>query len=72
MCFLCVAAGEPTFVPAPNATSEDDGVVVTLVMGADGRSFVLCLDGKTFTELGRAVLPYAVPYRFHGAFVPSQ
>lgn len=63
--------GEPTFIPAPNATSEDEGVVVTLVMGATGKSFMLCLDGQTFQEVARAELPYALPYRFHGTFLPS-
>mmetsp|Transcript_40285 Transcript_40285/g.89470 ORF Transcript_40285/g.89470 Transcript_40285/m.89470 type:complete len:546 (-) Transcript_40285:771-2408(-) len=61
--------GEPAFVPAPSARSEDDGVVLSIVMGAEGRSFLLALDGITFKELGRAQLPFAVPYRFHGTFL---
>lgn len=63
--------GEPCFIPSPSATSEDDGVVLSLVMSPKGTSFALVLDGKTMKEVGRAQLPYAAPYRFHGAFVPS-
>ena len=38
-------------------------------MAAEGTSFLLALDATSMKELGRARLPYAVPYRFHGAFV---
>ncbi len=64
-------SGEPCFIPSPFATSEDDGVVLSLVMSSNGTSFALVLDGKTMKEVGRAQMPYAAPYRFHGAFVPS-
>ena len=63
---------EPLMVPSPDAKSEDDGVVLSIVMGADGKSFLLCLDAKTFKELGRAHLPYGIPYGFHASFVPAQ
>jgi len=43
---------------------------MTNVMGADGRSFVLFLDGRTFEEVARAQLHVGLPYRFHGTFVP--
>jgi carlactone synthase/all-trans-10'-apo-beta-carotenal 13,14-cleaving dioxygenase len=65
------APGEPSFVPAPGGGAEDEGVVLDLVMGADGRSFLLVLDAASFTELGRAQLPVGLPYRFHGTFVPA-
>lgn len=63
---------EPLMVPSPDGKSEDDGVVLSVVMGADGKSFLLCLDAKTFEELGRAHLPYGIPYGFHASFVPAQ
>lgn len=63
---------EPLMVPAPNAKSEDDGVVLCIVMGADGKSFLLCLDAGSFEELGRAHLPYGIPYGFHASFIPAR
>ena len=62
---------EPLMVPAPNAKSEDDGVVLSIVMGADGKSFLLVLDAESFQELGRARLPYGIPYGFHASFIPA-
>ena len=62
---------EPLMVPHPDAKSEDDGVVMTIVMGADGKSFLLCLDAQSFEELGRAHLPYGIPFGFHASFVPA-
>lgn len=59
-------------VPAPNAKSADDGVVLSIVMGADGKSFLLCLDAKSFEEVGRAHSPYGIPYGFHASFIPAQ
>eukprot|EP00955_Chlamydomonas_euryale_P067262 359802-Chlamydomonas_euryale.AAC.3 len=61
---------EPVFVPRPGGQDEDDGAVLSVVMGADGRSFLLVLDGRTFAELARAHVPYAVPNRFHTSFAP--
>lgn len=58
-------------VPSPDSNSEDDGVVLSIVMGADGKSFLLCLNAKTFEELGRAHLPYGIPFGFHASFVPA-
>ena len=61
--------GEPIFLPSPGSTSEDDGVVLTIVMMASGLSALVALDAATMQEKGRAALPYAVPYRFHGTFI---
>ncbi|WP_330630602.1 carotenoid oxygenase family protein [Halocatena halophila] len=61
--------GEPTVVPAPTPASEDDGVVLSLVLdGTDERSFVLVLDGETFTELARVPLDHPIPYPRHGQY----
>ena len=62
---------EPLMIPHPNSKKEDDGVVLSIVMGADGKSFLLCLDAGSFEELGRAQLPYGIPYGFHASFVPA-
>ncbi|GLI62522.1 hypothetical protein VaNZ11_005179 [Volvox africanus] len=60
---------EPIFVPRPGAASEDDGVLLATVALADGRSALVVLDGATLWEHARVAIPFAVPYRFHGAFV---
>uniref|UniRef100_A0A673C1K5 Beta-carotene oxygenase 2b n=1 Tax=Sphaeramia orbicularis TaxID=375764 RepID=A0A673C1K5_9TELE len=64
---------EPVFVPAPNATEEDDGVVMSVVItpNKDKSTFLLVLNAKTFEELGRAEVPVNIPYGFHGAFNPT-
>ncbi|KAH9807833.1 Retinoid isomerohydrolase [Teratosphaeria destructans] len=62
--------GEPIFVPRPNATEEDAGVVLTVVLNGDtGSSYLLCLDARTMKEMGRAELGHAVGLGFHGVHV---
>ncbi|KAJ9520353.1 hypothetical protein QJQ45_030310 [Haematococcus lacustris] len=81
-------AGEPHFLARPGSTAEDDGVVISIVMGPEagyvltwlspactlalhaGRSFLVVLDATSWQEVARAQLPFAVPYRFHGTFLP--
>ncbi|KAG0068237.1 hypothetical protein BGZ89_005043, partial [Linnemannia elongata] len=65
---------EPVFVPTPNATDEDDGVLLSIVL--DGRrrtGFLLVLDAKTLTEIARADMPEGkvAPHNFHGMFIPN-
>jgi beta,beta-carotene 9',10'-dioxygenase len=61
--------GEPVHVPAPEATDEDDGVLLSVVLDRDaGRSFLLVLDAATLDEVARARLPHHVPFGFHGHF----
>lgn len=61
--------GEPIFIPAPTGDTEDDGVVVTVVLDVEaGRSRLLVLDGQSFTERARVTLPHAVPFDFHGRY----
>jgi beta,beta-carotene 9',10'-dioxygenase len=60
---------EPVFVASPNAKSEDEGVILSVVLdGARGTSFLLALDAASFTEIARAEVPNAVPFGFHGQF----
>lgn len=62
-------AGEPVFVPTPDGTAEDDGVVLSVVLdAATERSFLLVLDAADFEELARASVPHHVPLGFHGNF----
>jgi carotenoid cleavage dioxygenase-like enzyme len=60
--------GEPVFVAAPDAAGEDDGVLLSVVLGADGTSFLLVLDAGSMTELARALVPHHIPFGFHGMY----
>jgi carotenoid cleavage dioxygenase-like enzyme len=61
--------GEPVFVPAPGAAAEDEGVVLAGVLDMrKGTSFLLVLDGGSFTELARAEVPHHIPSDLHGQF----
>ncbi|XP_063063493.1 beta-carotene oxygenase 2b [Engraulis encrasicolus] len=61
---------EPVFVPSPDATEEDDGVLLSVVItpNEDKGTFLLALNAKTFEEIGRAEVPINIPYGFHGTF----
>jgi carotenoid cleavage dioxygenase-like enzyme len=57
------------FVPAPERTAEDDGVVLSVVLdAARENSFLLVLDARTFAEKARAEIPHAVLFGYHGAY----
>jgi beta,beta-carotene 9',10'-dioxygenase len=62
--------GEPVFVAAPDARSEDAGILLSVVFDSrSGRSFLLVLNAADLGELARAEAPHAIPYGFHGQFV---
>jgi torulene dioxygenase len=64
--------GEPIFVADPQGTSEDDGVLLSVVLdGNSSKSYLLCLDAKDLTELGRAKVDGAIAFGFHGQHVPT-
>ncbi|XP_070538189.1 carotenoid-cleaving dioxygenase, mitochondrial-like [Ptychodera flava] len=64
---------EPVFIGSPSATGEDDGVVLSAVLTSDRAkpNFLVVLNGKDFTELGRAEIEAQIPYGIHGLFVPN-
>ena len=64
-----ILPSEPIFVERPDAKSEDDGVVLTQVLGDKYDSLVI-FDAKTLEEIGRAEFPENVKssYTFHGFF----
>ncbi|TPX10319.1 uncharacterized protein E0L32_008724 [Thyridium curvatum] len=65
--------GEAIFVARPGAADadEDDGVLLSVVLdGAEGTSYLLCLDARTMEEMGRAEVGFAVGQGFHGAHHP--
>lgn len=62
--------GEPIFVPAPSMASEDDGVILSVVLDTRrGTSFLLILSATTFQELARAEAPHHIPFSFHGDYL---
>jgi torulene dioxygenase len=64
--------GEPIFVANPEGTSEDDGVLLSVVLdGMRGKSYLLCLDSRDLSELGRVNVDGAVGFGFHGQHVPA-
>ncbi|XP_048368328.1 carotenoid-cleaving dioxygenase, mitochondrial isoform X3 [Sphaerodactylus townsendi] len=62
---------EPVFVPDPSGTEEDSGVILSVVVTAKQNqgTFLLILDAKNFSEMGRAEVPVQIPYGFHGIFI---
>jgi torulene dioxygenase len=64
--------GEAVFVPRPGAQNEDDGVLLSVVLDGHARSsYLLCLDARTMTELGRAEVGFAVAIGLHGVHVSA-
>jgi carotenoid cleavage dioxygenase-like enzyme len=62
--------GEPVFVATPSERTEDDGVVLSVVLDAKAeRSFLLVLDARDLSEIARAEAPHAIPFGFHGQFL---
>ncbi|KAB5554861.1 carotenoid cleavage dioxygenase 1 [Coniochaeta sp. 2T2.1] len=69
---------EAIFVVCPASTAdgkvdEDDGVLLSVVFdGHNRKSYLLCLDAKTMTEMGRAECEFAVGFGFHGQHLPVE
>jgi carlactone synthase/all-trans-10'-apo-beta-carotenal 13,14-cleaving dioxygenase len=75
---------EPTFIPRPGATEEDDGVLLlheyvpgpgnasaTNECEKEGCTHTVVLDAQTFKTLARMPLGFAVPAPLHAAFFPD-
>jgi len=67
---------EAIFVPRPSSevenhtTEEDDGVLLSVILdGVNKTSYLLCLDAKTMTEVGRAECEFAIAITLHGQHV---
>jgi len=61
--------GEAVFVATPDATKEDDGLVLSVVLDPEnGNSFLLILDAGSFEEIARAEVPHPIPFGFHGQY----
>ena len=62
--------GEAVFVERPGAQSEDDGVLLSVVLDTPARSsFLLVLQADTMKELARVPVPHHITFGFHGRFL---
>ncbi|CEF69937.1 Carotenoid isomerooxygenase [Strongyloides ratti] len=65
---------EPIFIPSPDGTEEDDGIlmlpIITNYKSGD-KPFVLFLDAKDLSEIGRSYIPVQLPMGFHAMYVPK-
>ena len=64
---------EPIFVERPDPASEDDGVLLVMVL-ADKRDYLSILDAVTLQEIAQAQLPDGVKasFTFHGFFASKK
>jgi torulene dioxygenase len=61
--------GEAIFVADPEGKAEDDGVLLTVVLdGYVDKSYLLVLNAKDLTEVGRAEMHGPMSFGFHGAY----
>jgi carotenoid cleavage dioxygenase-like enzyme len=64
--------GEPLFVPAPDASADDDGALLTV--GCDPRKAkakLVALDARAMEPLAEAEIDVPLPLGFHGSFEPA-
>ena len=65
-------AGQPTFVAAPEAQREDDGILFSIVLDSKKTNFVFVTIRCTTDERGRRVLlPHHIPLGTKGTFFPN-
>ncbi len=65
--------GEPVFISSPNASAQDHGVLLSVVLDpAENNSFLLVLDASDMTEIARARVPHTIPFGYHGTFIETQ
>ncbi|HEX2911382.1 MAG TPA: carotenoid oxygenase family protein [Chloroflexia bacterium] len=61
--------GEPVFVPSPEDTQEDKGIILSVVLDLLNRkSFLVALDALSFQEVARINLPRLLPFGLHGDY----
>lgn len=64
----CVV-GEPIFVASPNASKEDEGVILAIVSDENFQaSFLLILDARSMKEVARLEIPHKIPKGLHGQY----
>ena len=53
---------EPWFVPDPEGSAEDDGILLDVILDGDrGKSYLAVFDAKTLRMINRAYLPNFIP-----------
>ena len=59
------------FVPRPGAAEKDetDGVVLLELLGHDGLTFMVVLDGTSFTEIARVTVPHRHCMSLHNSWM---
>jgi len=73
-CSSTTYPGECVFVPKPNSESEDDGIILSLVLETDldKNVFLAILDAKSFVELARIEFDrkeISIPTTIHGLWI---
>lgn len=66
--------GEPIFIPKPNAQSDDDGVIISILINVKNEteaSKLLFLDAASFTEIASCFTNNNMIPGFHGCFINS-
>jgi torulene dioxygenase len=67
------SCSEPIFIPNPEATSEDDGAVLSVVNEVNTKGeasfFILILNAATMEEMGRSTVGKFNAFTLHGSFV---
>ena len=63
--------GEALFVPRHNASAEDDGYLLDLLMTAD-KAELLILDAASMEEVARLHLPQRVPFGVHSCWLDQE
>ena len=63
---------EPIFIPNPNATKEDDGILLSVILdGEKGLSYLGVFDAGTLTLRSKSYVPMSLPFNLHGQFFPE-
>lgn len=61
--------GQPTFIAAPQACAQDEGVLMSIVLdGNTNTSFLLILNAQTMQEQARVRVPHHIPYIMSSAY----
>ena len=60
---------EPTFIPRPGATDEDDGILLSTVLNGDNEhSYLGMWDARTMEMINYGEIPTIIPFLLHGRF----
>jgi len=64
---------EVQFVPDPDGTAEDDGVLLSMVFdGNMNASYFQILDARTMRRIAKATLPIKTPFLIHASWFPEK